>query len=257
MSVLTRLMEETGPLAESIARLVTPSGPEGPGRDGLAAEVLQETRIAEEEIREGRFQRIMALVAGFSAIVSGYEAYSQHRRGAFNNWLMWTPAWLTAPMVASVVGAFFSKKVAQTLLPIASIISLIDGIVGFAYHIRGIGRMGGGFRVGQYNIVMGPPVFAPLLVTIVGILGLLASLLRHSKGGDRPCAQRPFLQALQQAPASDPRGTVRPRSPSGAQPSRRTSPYCPLDRRELCQARHRGIPVRRHASPSGSLGVGT
>lgn len=145
----------------------------------MAAEVLRETRIAEEEIREGRFQRTMALVAAFSAIVSGYEAYAQHRRGAFSNWLMWTPAWLAAPMVASVIGAFFSKKVAVMVLPIASIVSLIDGIVGFVYHIRGIARMGGGFKVGQYNVVMGPPIFAPLLVTIVGILGLIASLLRR------------------------------------------------------------------------------
>ena len=30
---------------------------------------------------EGRFQRSTALIAAFSAIVSGFEAYVQHQRG--------------------------------------------------------------------------------------------------------------------------------------------------------------------------------
>lgn len=143
---------------------------------GRAAENFAEE--AEEEISEGRFQRSMAIVAALSAVVSGYEAYSQHLRGAFSDRLMWTPVWLTVPVALSAFASLYSRVAARVLLPLASLVSVVDGVLGFALHLRGIGRMPGGFKVGQYNIVMGPPVFAPMLVTIVGVLGLLASVLR-------------------------------------------------------------------------------
>jgi hypothetical protein len=120
----------------------------------------REIALAEREIREGRFQRSMALIAAFSAIVSGFEAYVQHQRGAFNHWLMWTPVWLTPP---------------------TALVSLADGVIGFWYHLRGIGKLPGGWKLGQYNIVMGPPIFAPLLTCMVGLLAGLAGLLRRER----------------------------------------------------------------------------
>jgi hypothetical protein len=140
--------------------------------------VEQEVSLARREIREGRFQRSMAVITSFAAIVSGFEAWSQHRRGAFANKLMWTPVWLTPPVVASAAAALFSEGAARSLLPLSSVASLADGLVGFGYHLRGIGRRPGGYKLGRYNIVMGPPVFAPLLMGITGLLGLLAAALR-------------------------------------------------------------------------------
>lgn len=154
------------------------------GRRGLVQWLGQETHLARVELREGRFQRVMALLAAGSAIVSGWETYMQHQRGAFRNRWMWTPIWLTPPMVGAGVAAVFSKKAARRLLPLVSVVSLIDGLIGFGYHIRGIRRLPGGFKLGQYNIVMGPPIFAPLLVCIVGTLGTLASLLRREQPED-------------------------------------------------------------------------
>lgn len=133
---------------------------------------------ARREIRQGRFQRSMALIAAFSAIVSGYEAWSQHVRGAFRQWEMWTPVWLMVPTALVSVASVVSRRAARLLLPVASVAALLDGVVGFWLHLRGIARLPGGFRLGQYNVVMGPPIFAPLLITIVGFLGVLASLLR-------------------------------------------------------------------------------
>jgi hypothetical protein len=138
-----------------------------------------DAELAEMEVREGRFQRSMAAIAAFSAIVSGFEAYVQHQRGAFNHWLMWTPVWLTPPAVIAAAVTIFSKNAGRMLLPIVSLVSLADGIVGFVYHLKGIKNLPGGYKLGQYNIVMGPPVFAPLLTCIVGVLGMLAGLLRR------------------------------------------------------------------------------
>lgn len=144
------------------------------GRPGLRDLV----RLARAEIRHGRFQRSMALVAAFSAIVSGFEAYVQHDRGAFEDRWMWTPVALVPPVVGAAAASVASERAARTVLPAVAAASLVDGVLGFGLHLRGIARMPGGFRLGQYNVVMGPPVFAPLLMSSVGVLGLLASALR-------------------------------------------------------------------------------
>ncbi|MBV9545058.1 MAG: hypothetical protein JOY61_11860 [Chloroflexi bacterium] len=135
-------------------------------------------RSARVEIRHGQFQRTMALITAFAAIVSGWEAYAQHLRGAFAHWLMWTPVGLTPPTVVAALGAIASERVGRRVLPVLAVISLVDGVVGFVFHIRGIGRMPGGWALGRYNVVMGPPVFAPLLTCMVGVVGVIAGLLR-------------------------------------------------------------------------------
>jgi hypothetical protein len=140
-----------------------------------------ELNAARREIREGRFQRSMAVVTAFAAIVSGYEAYSQHVRRDFAKWPMWTPVGVAAPVVFAAAAAFISKQAARVLLPFTAAVSLIDGIAGFIFHLRGIRRMPGGFKIGQYNVVMGPPVFAPLLMCSVGLLGIFAGFLRRER----------------------------------------------------------------------------
>src|SRR5947209_1852101 len=45
------------------------------------------------------------------------EAYFEHLRGSFNRRLMWTPIWVTPPMVAAGLGAVFSQNVAEHVLP--------------------------------------------------------------------------------------------------------------------------------------------
>jgi hypothetical protein len=151
------------------------------GQGRLADRMLAEAARVRTEIREGQFQRVMAVMAAFAAIVSGFEAYVQHSRGAFSRRLMWTPVWLTPPTVLAAAGALFSERVARTLLPAVSLVSLLDGVVGFAYHLRGIQRLPGGFKLGQYNVVMGPPIFAPLLTCSVGAIGLIAGFLRRER----------------------------------------------------------------------------
>ncbi len=185
-------MSETVSRAAELAPLrLRWRGGRADGREGLATQLLAEARLARREIREGRFQRTMAVLAAFSAVVSGFEAYSQHLRGAFRHWLMWTPVALTPPVVVAAGAAIFSERAARGLLPVVSLASLADGVVGFVFHVRGIQKLPGGFRLGQYNVVIGPPIFAPLLVCIVGVLGLFASLLR-----------REVLPYPQQAPLS-------------------------------------------------------
>jgi len=58
---------------------------------------------------------------------------------------------------------------------------LSDGLLGFLLHIRGIRDMPGGTHNLRFNITMGPPLFAPLLLSSVGLLGLIASLVRRKE----------------------------------------------------------------------------
>ena len=152
-----------------------------------ALEVIRHLR---RELRESRFQRTMALMTAFAAIASGFEAYIQHRRGDFADWRMWTPVWLMALTAAGALAAVASRRAAHTVLPALSVVSVIDGVIGFQAHLAGIQRMPGGWRLGQYNVVMGPPVFAPLLMSSVGVLGLLASVLRPAESGGGAMGQR-------------------------------------------------------------------
>jgi hypothetical protein len=138
-------------------------------------------RVTRSEIAHGRLQRSMSLVASGAALVSGVEAYVQHGRGNFASRWMWTPVWLTPPAVVAGAVSAVNAEAARRALPAVAAVSIADGLVGFGLHLRGIRRLPGGFRSGQYNVVMGPPMFAPLLLCIVGVLGLFASASRREE----------------------------------------------------------------------------
>jgi hypothetical protein len=136
------------------------------------------------EVAEGRFQRGLAITAAIFAVLNGGEAYFEHLRGSFSQRWMWTPIWLSPIMAAAGFGAFLSPRAAHRVLPFVSLVTLLEGAIGFFLHLRGISRMAGHFRNLQFNISMGPPIFAPLLFCSVGFLGLLASFMRREGGGN-------------------------------------------------------------------------
>lgn len=133
------------------------------------------------EINRGRFQRHMAAVAAVWTILSGFEAWYSHYKNRFRIWAQWMPVILTPIQLGACVGAMFSKRIATRLLPATSALAASDGIIGFGYHVRGIVRRPGGGKKWLYNILYGPPVFAPLLFAACGALGILASLLRRER----------------------------------------------------------------------------
>jgi hypothetical protein len=131
------------------------------------------------EIAHGQFQRGLAIASAIFGALAGGEAYFEHLRGSYNGRVMWTPVWLTPPMVLSGIGAAISGRIARTVLPFVSIVTFLDGVLGFFLHLRGIGRMPGSFNNMRFNLTLGPPIFAPLLFSSVGLLGMLASLMRR------------------------------------------------------------------------------
>lgn len=141
--------------------------------------------IAEEgylRIREGRFQRWLALIAGLSSLLSGLEVTYEHYRGSYSRRIMYTPVILSFTLLGAGIAAFRSPKMAKTVLPAVSGLTLVDCAAGFYFHIRGIQRKPGGWRIPVENVVMGPPLFAPLLFGIAAYLGMAATFLK--RGGE-------------------------------------------------------------------------
>ena len=86
-----------------------------------------------------------------------------------------------AALTAAGIAGFFSRRMAKTALPLASAIIVANGVQGTYLHARGIAQKPGGWANARYNMEMGPPVLAPLLVTMVGGMGLLAAILRREQ----------------------------------------------------------------------------
>jgi len=161
-----------GLIAALLRREDTPRrAQEGPSQAGVSG----------RQVREGRFQRQLAVAAALSALFSGIEALYAHYKDNFTYWVQWTPVVLTPLLVVAGVGTIWSRRIAHTLLPVVSVLALLDGAVGTFYHARGILRRPGGLKLPLYNLLYGPPIFAPLLFASSGFMGLLASLLRREE----------------------------------------------------------------------------
>ena len=154
----------------------------------LLPEIVHEGSVVEQHIREGRFQRSLALITAFASLLGGLEVTYEHYRGSYGQRIMYTPVILSFTTFFASLWAIFNRWAARVLMPIMSLLLLIDGVVGFFFHIRGIQRKPGGWRIPIFNLIMGPPVFAPLLLGISGFLGLIASFLRREDDPE-PLAQ--------------------------------------------------------------------
>ena len=131
----------------------------------------------EDRIQSGHIQRSLSFIAAASGVLSAVEVSLEHYRGSYGQRVMYSPILLSLGLAGSGLVGTVKPKVARTWLPLASWALILDGVIGFGFHIRGIHRKPGGWRLPVANIVMGPPLFAPLLLTIGGFLGLIAAKL--------------------------------------------------------------------------------
>ncbi|MBV9269393.1 MAG: hypothetical protein JO061_24705 [Acidobacteriaceae bacterium] len=137
------------------------------------------------ELHAGKFQKHLIVVSLIWGVFSGFEAWYSHYKSRFKIWAQWTPVILAPVHVGACIAGLLSERAATTVLPASSALAVIDGTVGWGYHIRGILRRPGHKKTWLYNILYGPPVFAPLLFAACGALGLLASLLRREGSPER------------------------------------------------------------------------
>ncbi|SRX95713.1 hypothetical protein MSP7336_03986 [Mycobacterium shimoidei] len=150
-------------------------------RNGVVEEAEYFVDHALRNIAHGRFERSLAGLTAFAALVTTAEVYFEHYRASFGNKWMWSPIVVTPPVVVAGVGGVFSKRWAKRWLPITAGIYAANGLMGQYFHARGVARRPGGWRLATYNVPMGPPIAAPGLMSIVGAMGLLAAILRREK----------------------------------------------------------------------------
>jgi hypothetical protein len=132
-------------------------------------------------VQTGRFERSLSALTAAGALVTAAEIFFEHDSASFGNKMMWVPVALGPVGAAAGVAGFFSRTMAKTALPVASAAILANGLQGTYLHARGIAAKPGGWSNARYNLEMGPPLLAPLLVTMVGGMGLLAAVLRREK----------------------------------------------------------------------------
>ena len=132
---------------------------------------------AVRDVRTGRFERTLAGLTAAGAGITAAEIYLSHDGASFGNKMMWWPIAVLPAAVPAGVAAVFSRRAAHTVLPLASAAIVANGLQGTYLHLRGVAQRPGGIT--RYNLESGPPLFAPLLASVVGAMGLLAAVLRR------------------------------------------------------------------------------
>jgi type IV secretory pathway VirB2 component (pilin) len=157
--------------------------------------LLEDAEAITKGIREGRFQRWLSLIASASSVLSGLEVAYEHYRGGYSRRIMVTPVILSGALAIAGLAGFRNAVAARTVLPFISILTGADATLGFYFHMRGIARKPGGWRLPIVNIVMGPPIFAPLLFATSAYLGIIAS--RLERAGDDEGTGLPYAAHAQ------------------------------------------------------------
>jgi hypothetical protein len=132
---------------------------------------------ARHDVATGRFERTLSALTATGAAITAGEIYFSHDGASFGNRMMWWPIAVVPTAIPAGIAGIFSERAARTVLPLASAAIVANGLQGTYLHWRGIRQRPGGFTL--YNVESGPPLFAPLLASLVGGMGLLASLLRR------------------------------------------------------------------------------
>jgi len=131
------------------------------------------------DVRHGELGRTLSVLTGAGAVITAAEIFLEHDKASFGNRLMWLPVAIGPVGAVAGVAGFCNARAAHTALPITSAAIVVNGLQGTYLHARGVGQKPGGWRNARYNLEMGPPLLAPLLMTMVGGMGLLAAVLRR------------------------------------------------------------------------------
>jgi hypothetical protein len=128
-------------------------------------------------VQIGRFERSLSALTAAGALVTAAEIFFEHDSASFGNKMMWVPVAPGPVGAAAGIAGFCSRRMAKTALPVASAAIVANGLQGPYLHGRGIAQKPGGWSNARYKLEMGPP----LLVTMVGGMGLLGAILRREE----------------------------------------------------------------------------
>ena len=152
--------------------------PSLPGDHTVPLEHLLDRMLA--DVRTGRFEQTLAALTAAGAAITAAEIYTEHDSASFGNKMMWWPVRHPADGDPGrdrrrLLQAGGQDRAAAR----PRWRSWSTGCRAPTCTGAGIAQKPGGWSLALYNMEMGPPVFAPLLASLVGGMGLLAAVLRR------------------------------------------------------------------------------
>ncbi|MCH5586050.1 hypothetical protein MK805_14000 [Shimazuella sp. AN120528] len=121
--------------------------------------------------------RILVLFVGLAFLLMFIQVTMFHYRQNFHQKAMWIPV-IASPLffIAGMIFTYYQASWIKLLFKILMVIGILDGLIGFYYHFRGVGIRVGGWAL--RNFLIGPPIILPLVFTALSALGLIAAYWR-------------------------------------------------------------------------------
>lgn len=118
-------------------------------------------------------ERVLILFTGLAFLLLFIQVTLFHYRQNFRHWSMWIPV-LGTPVfgLLSVIYGFYHALLLSQVLAILFAVGFLAGGFGSFMHIRGIGQRVGGYEL--RNILIGPPLVLPAMVSAISVLGFIA-----------------------------------------------------------------------------------
>ena len=126
----------------------------------------------------GRFERTLSALTAAGAAVTAGEIYLSHDGASFGNKMMWWPIVVVPTAIPAGIAAVFSRRAAHTVLPVAQR-RYRRSTACRAPTCTGAASRSGRAASPDTTWSPGRRLFAPLLASLVGGMGLLAALLRR------------------------------------------------------------------------------
>lgn len=118
-------------------------------------------------------ERIVYLFLGILFLGVFAQVTLYHWRQNFRHWSMWIPVVATPLLGLVSLGLVaVNAEFLRGALGLLSALGAVAGLVGSYYHVEGVGERVDGFTLS--NIMVGPPLVLPLMITILSLFALFA-----------------------------------------------------------------------------------
>lgn len=117
--------------------------------------------------------RMLILFVSLAFCLIGIQVTMSHYRQNFHHKAMWVPV-LASPLffLFGLILVCYHAAWLRGTFQILMWVGALAGLIGFYFHVRGVGKRVGGYK--SHNFLIGPPVIMPLMVTAMSLLGLIA-----------------------------------------------------------------------------------
>jgi hypothetical protein len=118
-------------------------------------------------------ERILILFTGLAFLMLFVQVTLFHYRQNFRHWSMWIPV-LATPTFAIIAFflTFYNASWLRSTYAVLLAVGVVAGMFGSYQHISGIGQRVGGYEM--RNVLIGPPLVLPGMITAMSLLGLVA-----------------------------------------------------------------------------------